>query len=128
MGAKTPVAAAGAQYRGQIALPADAHTKRAVHKQLQFHLGAAANLLDLGGSHLSGNDRSAKAHFLQRLKPGRRGNAALGGGVQMHTRVHSCQRGSQSQVLHDKSVYPGVQRVTGSRNGTGQLAVADQGI
>ena len=46
----------------------------------------------------------------------------------MHTRVHSCQRGSQSQILHDKNVYPGVQRVTGSRNGTGQLAVADQGI
>ena len=46
----------------------------------------------------------------------------------MHTRVHSCQCGSQSQILHDKSVYPSVQRVTGSRNGTGQFAVADQGV
>ena len=107
-GARAAVAAAPAQERRQIALPADTHAQRAVDEHLGLDAAVLRDVRDLGKRELPREDDARKAHGGGLLCARKAVHAHLCGGVQAQPGRHALCQGGDSKVLHDEGVDAGL--------------------
>ena len=127
-GTGAAVAAAAAQKSRHIALAADAHAQRTVHKTLGLNAAVLRDVLHLGQAQLAGQHHAGKAQLFQFQRALQGVHAHLGGAVAGQLRGDLADQGSHGQVLADDRIGTGRGNSPDGLFQRGQLAAVNGGV